>query len=118
MGEIVPTDKDTKQATFETLCKDSKISEQAQALFISSTMEDLEDFRFYFTGEEQIDSFVAMVPELKNDQLKLQVSRVCRAWTAVRAMGTRRDARKDVVAAVELDDPLEEATLREVKSNF
>ena len=111
MGEIIPADRDTKRATFEAPCKDFKISEKAQELFMSSTMEDLENFRFYFTGEEQIDSLVATVTALKDDHFKLQVSRVRRAWTAVRAMGSTRDARKDVVTTVELDDPLEEATL-------
>ena len=40
------------------------------------------------------------------------------AWAAVRACALKRESGKAASSIVELDDPLEEATLREVKVNF
>lgn len=82
-------------------------------------MLDIQDFRFWFNGEDEVAAFCARAKELQGDELALQVSRVRRAWVSVRAAATRKDeARAQTQPAADLDDLLEEVTLREVKSNF
>ena len=81
-------------------------------------MMNLEDFRYYFAEEKEIDAFVATEESLKGPELRLQVSRVRRAWTAVRQNGLRKENRNTASSVAELDDLLEEGTLREVKVQF
>ena len=99
-------------------CKEFKIDEKVLNLFMESPMENLEEFRFYFTGEDQVDAFVAKAAELKDALLRIQVARVRRAWDAVRKSSAKREDDKTTAAVAELDDLLEEATLREVKAQF
>ena len=55
---------------------------------------------------------------LKGPEQRLQIARVRRAWTAVRQNGLRKENRNTVSSVAELDDLLEEGTLREVKVQF
>ena len=87
-------------------------------LSLKSPMENLEDFRFYFISEDQIDSSVAQDAELKDANLRIQMARTRRARSAVRQSALRREAGKSSSSVVVLDDLLEEATLREAKVNF
>ena len=57
MPEVVPAQKASKKETFEALCKDFNIDNQVLKVFDESPIENLEEFRFYFTTEEQIDIF-------------------------------------------------------------
>ena len=61
---------------------------------------------------------MAQIADLKEEKLRTQVARMRRAWTAVRTAATRRVNGKTVKATIELDDPLEEAVLRDVKTTF
>ncbi len=81
-------------------------------------MENLEDFRYYFTDEKEIDAFVATEEALKDPEQRLQVAKERRVWTAVRQNGLRKENRNTVSSVAELDDLLEEGTLREVKVQF
>ncbi len=74
-------------------------------------MENLEDFRYYFADEEEIDAFVTAIwkpeattpqepeeepevaPEMKGDcrQLAAQISRVKQAWQATRKLSLRNE---------------------------
>ena len=84
-------------------------------------MENLEEFRFYFTSEDQIDTWVTQIQVLKegdNAELRVQIARVRRAWADVRRVALKREARKTTAAAAELDDLLEEDTLRDAKVGF
>ena len=66
MPEITPAQKASKKETFEALCKDFNIDNQVLKIFEDSPIENLEEFRFYFTTEDQIDSFVAQAASLKD----------------------------------------------------
>jgi len=68
--------------------------------------------------EKEIDAFVATEVALKGQEQRLQVTRVRHAWTAVRQNGLRKESRNTVSPVAELDDLLEEGTLREVKVQF
>ena len=85
---------------------------------MDSAMEDLEEFRFYFTEEKEIDTFIAVDETLKDQVLRLQVSRLRRAWSAVRRTALRKETRQTTSTVAELDDLLEETDLRNVKVQF
>ena len=116
--EITPSEKGNKDATFACLAKDFSLDDKVLALITASPMDTLEDFRFYFAEEKEVDAFVALDTTLKDQHLRLQVSRLRRAWAAVRQMASRREARQTTSTAAELDDLLSEADLREVKIQF
>ncbi len=78
-------------------------------------MENLEDCRYYFADEKEIDAFVAAEEALGGPARELQVARVRRAGTAVRHNGLYKENRNTVSSVAELDDLLEEGTLGEVK---
>ena len=118
MADIVPTQRENKKETFEALCSDFNIDVKVQELLIQSPMENLEDLRFYFLSEDQIDAFVAQDTSLKDAVLRIQVARMRRAWSAICSTSLKREAGKSSSAAIGLDDMLEEATLRDVKVNF
>ncbi len=81
-------------------------------------MDNLDDFRFFFTDESQLGDFAATDSTLKDAALRLQTSRLRQAWSAVRAAGTKREKSQSVSDVADLDDILEEVTLREVKQAF
>jgi len=118
MADKAPADKGSKEATFTALAEDFKLDEKVKNLFLKGTMENLEDFRFYFAEEKEIDAFVAGEKDMDGAAQRIQVARVRRAWTAVRQNGLRKENRNTVSSVAELDDLLEEGTLREVKVQF
>ena len=97
---------------------DFGFQDKVTALFLKSPMENLEDFRYYFADEKEIDIFVAADEALKGSEQRIQISRVRRAWAAVRQNGLRKENRNTVSSVAELDDLLEEGTLRDVKVQF
>jgi len=117
-AEIVPSQKETKDATFACMAKDFNIDDKVLALLMASPMDNLEDFRYYFTEEKEVDAFVAQEASLKDQQLRIQVSRLRRAWASVRQMSLRREARQSTSTVAEMDDLLCEVDLRNAKVQF
>ena len=118
MAEITPVDKNSKEETFTALADSFKFDDKIKALFLDGPMENLEDFRFYFAEETEVDAFVASEKSVTGTQQRLQISRVRRAWTAVRQNGLRKEKRNTVSSVAEMDDLLEEGTLRDVKVQY
>ena len=121
MDNNAPVDKDSKEATFAALSAKFGINDNVKDLFLDGPMENLEDFRYYFANEKEIDAFVAADDTLRHGaqpELRIQIARVRRAWAAVRQNGLRKENRNTVSSVAELDDLLEEGTLREVKVQF
>ena len=118
MADVVPVDKGSKEATFTALAADFVFDDKVKDLFLSGQMENLEDFRYYFAEEKEIDAFVAAEKALEGPEQRLQVARVRRAWKAVRQDGLCKVKSNTVSSVAELDDLLEEGTLREVKVQF
>ena len=58
---------------------------------------------------------MATEESLKGPDQRIQISRVRRAWAAVRQNGARIENHNTISSASELDDLLEEGTLREVR---
>jgi hypothetical protein len=117
-AEIVPSEKGSKEPTFACLAKDFNLDDKVLALLMASPMDNLEDFRFYFSEEKEVDVFVAQDATLKDQHLRIQVSRLRRAWASVRQMALRREARQSTSTVAELDDLLCEVDLRNAKVQF
>ena len=86
-NDITPVEKGSKEATFTALAKDFSFEDKVRLLFINGQMENLEDFRYYFSEEKEVDAFVAVEQSLKGPEQRLQVARVRHAWAAVRQNG-------------------------------
>ena len=92
MDNNAPVDKDSKEATFAALAADFGLDDKVKDLFLEGPMENLEDFRYYFANEKEIDAFVAADDTLRRGaepELKIQIARVRRAWAAVRQNGSQ-----------------------------
>ena len=118
MAEVTPVNKGTKEETFTALAKDFNFDDKVRTLFLNGSMDNIDDFRYYFSAEGEIDAFVAADTTLIGSVLKIQVSRVRRAWAAVRHEGVRRENRNTISSIAQMGDLLEEGTLRSVKVNF
>ena len=113
-----PVQKTTKAETFKLLCEDFSLNDKVLKLIMDSPMETLEDMRFWFVEEDEFPPFLATDKSLKGQDLALQVARLRRAWTAIRQCATTREQARSQVEAADLDDILEEVTLRDVKLEF
>ena len=65
MADNVPVDKGSKEATFTAPVGDFKLDDKIKNIFLAGPMENLEDFRYYFADEKEIDAFVAAEESLK-----------------------------------------------------
>ena len=116
---LVTTNLATKDETFASLCAEFKIHEKVQKLLAESPMESLDDFRFFWGAEGEIASFVNKATDLEAPMLQLQAARLRMAWSAVRRARGQQEMTTGVQAlSADLDDILEEATLREVRVVF
>ena len=75
-------------------------------LFMALPMDNLEDTRFYFTEEKEIDTFMAEDASIKDSALPLQVARLRRACSALRQTALKRQTRQSISTAAEHDDLL------------
>ena len=57
-----PVEKGSKEATFIALAANFGFSDEVMNLFLKGPMESLEDFRYYFADEKEINAFVAAAP--------------------------------------------------------
>ena len=87
MADNAPVDRGSKEATFAALAPDFKLDDKVRTLFLNGPMENLEDLRFYFADEKEIDAFVAAERSLEGPAQRIQIARVRRAWAAVRQNG-------------------------------
>ena len=111
-------DKDSKEVTFTALTAEFELDDRIRTLFLKGPMESLQDFCFYFAEEKEIDAFVAADDTLTDQEQKIQTSRMRRAWAAVRQNELRNGNESTISSATELDDLVEEVTLREIKLQF
>ena len=116
MAEAV-MQKGSKAETFGHLVKQFNMHEDCLALFMASEIETLEDFRFFFSEEKEIEVFVAKGTDNVKES-RLQMSRMKQAWHSVKLTASRMESGSTIQASADLDDLLCEVTLREVKYNF
>ena len=103
----------SKEVTFAALAATYGLTNEVTNLFLRSPMEILEDFRYYFTDEKEIDEFMTPAwkpeaeappepeeePELAakithpthQGYLTAQINRMKQAWQATRALSLRKE---------------------------
>ena len=59
MAQIIPRQLSSKELTFKALAEDFNLGDKVLKLIMNSPMEDLEEFRYMFTCEKEVDVFVA-----------------------------------------------------------
>ena len=57
---VAPVEKSSKEATFIALAASFGFDDEVTNLFLKGLMKNLEDFRYYFADEKEIDAFVAL----------------------------------------------------------
>ena len=67
-----------KEQTFTIFAKEFGLDAKVLALLLKSSMENLEDLRFWFNAESDVDSFITEDDTIKDQDMKLQVSRLRR----------------------------------------
>ena len=90
--DAITEDTRCKEAIFTALSDKFALNDRVKKLFFEGPMEDLDDFRYYFTDEKEIDAFIAADGTMEGPVQRLQISRTRRAWAAVRLVGIRRDS--------------------------
>ena len=116
---LLMTNLTNKDETFASLCTEFKIHDSVQKLLKDSPMENLDDFRFFWGTEGEIAAFVNKATDLEQPMLQLQAARLRMAWSAVRRARGHQEGTTGLQAlSADLDDLLEEATLREVRVVF
>ena len=113
---IRPVERATRELTFEQLCKDFSLSDKIYEALLALKLANLEEFRFYWCAETEIQSFTAGIDGLEDPQL--QLARLRRAWHSVRQVGTLREADKARLDAEDLDSLLDADDLRDIKVRF
>ena len=113
-----PVQKSTREETFHVLCTDFNLDKKAEDLIISSGIMNLEEFRFYFVKEEEVATFLAKITDYDAPDRRLMETRLRRAWHAVRQHGILREADRSRSDAADLDDLLDESSLKDVKNEF
>ena len=116
MTHPVPVQKAGRDETFAVLSKDFKLSQEVMGLLLATNVADLEEFRFFFTKEEDIVPFLAKKTDLADKDL--MAARLRRAWHAVRHFGLTREADRAAVSTADLDDLLDEHTLKDTHLSF
>ena len=99
------------------LAEDFKMDKKVYDELMKSPCEDLDDLRFFFSTEDEVDQFTARTG-LKDDALRLQSARMKKAWFSLRQLGRERDSLPSQSSRTELDDLLGEGDLKMVKTSF
>ncbi len=85
-------------------------------LLLDAGIRNLEDFRFFFVKEEDIEGLLAKDEDLASQPI--QAARCRRAWHAVRQHGLTREKDRALQDTADLDDVLGETELRDMKLAF
>jgi hypothetical protein len=118
MAQIIPRQLSSKELTFKALAVDFNLADKVLKLIMESSMEDLEEFRYMFTCEKDVDVFVAADKTIEGSVQRIQVARLRRAWSSVRQTAARKEAKTSISTVAEMDDLLSDVDLKEVKIQF
>jgi hypothetical protein len=118
MARAFPVDRGSKKATFTALAANFGFNDKVRDLFLTGHMENLEDFRYYFADEEEIEAFVAMGGGWSAPEQRRQTSIVKQAWTAVRQSGLSKKSCNTASSTTEIDGDLEKIILKEARLRF
>ncbi len=68
MASPAPVQKSTREETFAQLCKDFKLDEKVCKLILDTSIQNLEELRFYFVKEDEVATFLATLALGGTDQ--------------------------------------------------
>jgi len=106
------------EETFKALCTDFEVDPRVEKLLLDTGMSNLEDMRYYFSDNDDVRTFSAADNTLKDGPLRVQVARMRAAWNSYCVLAKKRDDGRATHETHDLDDPLEEETLRGVVENW
>ena len=118
-----------KEETFNSLADAFTLNSEVTGLFLKGPMENLQDFRYYFAEEEEIEILVeaTLGTEILDSnqwrnrdsywQLWDQIGKVTDAWKTIRRV-CRKNENHIVGAAMQANKPIDVHTLRAAKLQF
>ena len=112
----VPMERGEVGETFKALATQFRLNEETVALIKDNKIETLNDLRFMFANENEVESFIAKSKQLPEPAL--MTSRLRQAWHAIRQQATLREADRNKVDTADLDDMLDDTQLNDVKQSF
>ena len=116
MSPKVYQDLADRDQTFALLAKDFKWEEKTKLALLKRDIQDLDDFRYLFTSEADVTTWVATVADVSDPGVA--AARIKRAWAAVRKQGALRDEDKSQAPVQDLDAMLGDDDLLERKQKF
>ena len=93
-----------------------KWADEVTTALLKSHIEGLEEFRFFFDGEDKIEPFISKLN--LGETKSIQAARLRRAWAAVRLFYAQAEQDRSKVPVADLDTMLAEGELRNVKLLF
>ena len=115
-SEPKPVQKATREETFKCLAQDFGLDEKILKKMVDSSMQNLEEFRFYFVQESEVATWISDVD--LGQEKRINEARLRRAWHAVKQLATLREADRTRSDTADLDDMLDEVSLRDAKAEF
>ena len=76
--------KSSEEVTFAAINPEFDPDDKIRTLLSEGPMEDLQDFRFYFTDKEEIEAVAAVDGTMCEQGQKIQTARTRRAWAAAK----------------------------------
>ncbi|CAE7538614.1 unnamed protein product [Symbiodinium sp. CCMP2592] len=109
---LVPRDGADFRATMESLQLNFEFSDDVLEALVKQKIKNLEEFRYFFESEGEIGLWVQKLS--LGDQQPLQTARLRRTWAAVKVFFQHADAGR----VPDLDDLLDDSSLRDMKQQF
>ena len=108
-----PTQQATREEMFSCLCADFSLHNEVKQEILNAGIQNLEEFRFYFTDESEIAPWLADCA--LDDVRRINETGLRRAWHSVRQSSSSREADRTRSNIVDFDDSLDENSLNDVK---
>ncbi|CAE7815841.1 unnamed protein product [Symbiodinium sp. CCMP2592] len=113
---LVPRDGADFRATMESLQLNFEFSDDVLEALVKQKIKNLEEFRYFFESEAEIGLWVQKLS--LGDQQALQTARLRRTWAAVKVFFQHADAGRVRISESDLDDLLDDSSLRDMKQQF
>ena len=113
-----PSGEQSGEEALRALGKHFKLHTQVVDHLIKAQIEDLEEFRFFWDGEEKIESWVQKIGIADETARNIQLARLRRAWSAVRLWYQQAEQDRSKVSTADLDTLLQDSELRDFKLMF
>ncbi|CAE7812806.1 unnamed protein product [Symbiodinium sp. CCMP2592] len=113
---LVPRDGADFRATMESLQLNFEFSDDVLEALVKQKIKNLEEFRYFFESEGEIGLWVQKLS--LGDQQPLQTARLRRTWAAVKVFFQHADAGRVRISEADLDDLLDDSSLRDMKQQF